>query len=305
MGLPYHRPMLDKIGRVIAVHGESIKTALIIVGTLSGWLFHGWRKWQERQPRMTLESKGTSAFIVNHGTEALELLQNSLILRDALDRPELAKTYNFIVAAAGSVRPGERAEVFRSDAAIEQAVAEISEPLRKQMAEYGAAPPNHAHMDFILFYSAVGDRKTRKARFQRWLYVFPGSLSIDYGPYHHRSSRLARIMASGRSAFRAARNPRRFVEQRRKFRNLQDHLDVLGIARALSQGVITTDQAERRLRRIANRVGEAPDELVTHHLQMAKDSHDASVAMLEKERATPSAPDSARPQAQPPSENHS
>ncbi len=168
--------MLDAIARLLDARGETIKTALAVVGTLSGWLYYGWRKWQDRQPRLTLESKGPSAFIVNHGTEAIELLQSVLSLKNAFERPDLAKTYDFVVAAGGSVRPAERAEVFRLDAAIEGAVAKISEPLRKQMAEYGGTllAPNLADMDLHLVYCIVGKRKTRVARFERWLNVCPG-----------------------------------------------------------------------------------------------------------------------------------
>ena len=262
---------LDSVQHFLKQYDEVAKAAVTVVGTLSGWVYHVWRRRREARPQFTLEAKGEEIILGNHGKEAFEIIHASIVLRDVQSRPELAKKHTMVVGVATTVRPGGNAVIGKLDGPVENAVREIWAPYRRNMEAMGFVPAvdaDMAHMDYYLTCRSVTSNRVHSVRFERWVSHVPGvGWGIGYGP--HQAIRMApwysRLARRVRRIRPMLTHPAYGWAQWKKRRWLQRHLDVIAVLRAAGEGTITKSEAERRLQKMARRARMSLDAFIKEY----------------------------------------
>jgi len=258
---------------------ELLKTILTFVGALSGWagfVFLWMKNRREDKPQLTLALHDAGIFIKNHGSRTLEVVNGSIVLRDPMTRPDLAKKRTFFTSVSGSVAQGKDLQIATINPEFESALAEISKPFENTFALYGLTDSligGFIAMDLNLMYTLVGSTSVKAVRFERWITGHSSrGWCLQYSPYYYqrKASWSKKLATSIHNFFSFARTPRASWRARKVLRAFGEHLDVMGILTARSQKTISETEAEKRLRKIASRSKLSVTELVNQHLAQAE-----------------------------------
>jgi hypothetical protein len=258
---------------------EVLKIIIAVVAALSGWAgwLALWIKYRgEATPQLTLELLGDGIFIKNHGSRTLEVINGSIVLRDPMIQPDLAKKHTFFTSVSGNVAPGKELQIATINSEFESALVDISKPFENTLELYGLSASSiggFIAMDLNLMYTFVGSTSVKAVKFERWITGHTSrGWSLQYSPFYHRRkvSWSKKLSTWGQDFLRFALTPRASWRTRRQFRAGRNHMQVMGILTALSQRTISKTEAEKRLLKIATRSKLSVTELAKKHISPAE-----------------------------------